>query len=296
LGPMFQSQTAWPAIMKEIIPFADLSFIPTSSIINYDSITLQFQVTFYGVVICVTVYSLFLGLYILMKYSPNSPIAPVIYRFLPGVLFITIVKKLFSPFLCKFDDTRGAYYMYDAPSIECWNTNTLHKYYCLAALICLLFYSCTALFVSSYRADVRANGRCDINYIPQFSVIDYTIKDVFCFVTTFFIPISVVFTFAAALVVVLFLLFINLYMTPSSYYPVNIVKAGSLIAVIWGIIITIFIEMTGQSTIAVVLIFVGWAIIIGITGYLTKRKAAVLKKLGRYRDLTEYARAANAGK
>jgi hypothetical protein len=120
------------------------------------------HITFYVVVVLVAMYSLFVGVFVEANVQPSDPLAPLLYDFCAGTLYLPLVSRLITV-------------MRQSP------TSTITA----VSLLALVFYSSTAVFVGVYRGDQGAQ-KSDINYVPRHCVIERVIMAVLSLCVAFF--------------------------------------------------------------------------------------------------------------
>jgi len=136
--------------------------------------------SFWIVFALVSCYAFSLGFGIAIDMPTQHWMGPILFELLPGLLYLTIVTRLFSVFDCVQTNT-GIYVMNEDNAMECWNNSTHHRM-AVAALMALLFYSCSALFVASYRGDA-SGASAAVKWKPTFLILERTLRDLFAITT-----------------------------------------------------------------------------------------------------------------
>lgn len=210
----------------------------------------------------VIVYALWLGYGIHVNMQPDHKYASILFSFIPGTLYLSIISNLLSTMNCTSSgyDSNGneIYVLQGGSSIQCWTTSE-HKSTVMAALIALLLYSSTAMFVACYRGD--ASGQDSIKYKPIFLVIERTLRDVFAIATTL-----VTSSFASrgiSLAALTLLCLTTGWLSPCSIGTLSRMKLFSQLAAIW-LLLCSFISASDASAIVwfkdniEYIVLVGW--------------------------------------
>lgn len=120
------------------------------------------HITFYVVIVLVALYSLFVGVFVEVNVQPSDPLAPVLYDFCAGTLYLPLVSRLITVMRKSSSSTITA-----------------------VSLLALVFYSSTAVFVGVYRGDQGAQ-KSDINYVPRHCVVERVIMAILSLCVAFF--------------------------------------------------------------------------------------------------------------
>ena len=115
------------------------------------------EVSFVLAMALVGTYAVILGIFIEQERGATDPLAPVLFEFLSGTLFITAVGSLL----------RVA-------------RSTTNKAQQVCILLAFLYYSTTSIFVSVYRGD-QIVLKSDVAHTPRFMIVERSLKAVFSF-------------------------------------------------------------------------------------------------------------------
>lgn len=121
----------------------------------------------------VLLYMLVIGLFIELQWDPSAALAPIIYDLLPGVMFLPISNRLLAAAVAG-SEAAPTWAM--GPLVQ--TPDALPS--ALVSSLCgcaLLFYSSTAIFLSSYRSD-EVVSRSDVVFPPISRVEERSIKAV----------------------------------------------------------------------------------------------------------------------
>ena len=129
----------------------------------------------------VVLYALALGYGIQSNMQPDHRAAGLLFEFIPGTLYLSIVGRLFSILNCDPDGS-GGYVLHGDAAIVCWD-NYAHRSMCLAALVALLCYSSSAMFVACYRGDAT-HSQTSVKYKPLYLVLERTMRDLYAITTS----------------------------------------------------------------------------------------------------------------
>ena len=141
----------------------------------------SYLATFWTAFSIVMLYAFALGYGIQSNMQPSHRVAPVLFELIPGTLYLSIVGRLFSILNC-LPTEGGGYVLQGNASIECWD-NSGHRLMCLAALLALLCYSSSAMFVACYRGDA-AMSSTSVKFKPRYLVIERTCRDLYAITTS----------------------------------------------------------------------------------------------------------------
>lgn len=151
----------------------------------------------------VLVYMLLIGYFIAMRKEPDDPLAPLVFDALPGIMFLTVTSRLLHVAVANSGaadvvgeprDTTAASggggggdggggggggneTLANASAGDASAGGVSHGSPALVVLsmLCLLFYSSSAIFVGSYKRDVL-RSRSDAVYVPVFRVKERMLK------------------------------------------------------------------------------------------------------------------------
>jgi hypothetical protein len=226
-----------------------------------------FMVSFWLCFTIVLIYVLLIGYGIVSDLQPTSSISPIVFSFIPGTLYITILSKFFSTFNCKLlsaENNQFVYVLEEATDYICWSAE--HKGLLIAACMGLLYYMSSAMFVACYRGD-SSGANNPIKFKPLYLVIERTCRGLFALTTTL-ISESLL-NRLLSLILLMTLISFSYKMRPCNIRVLNRLKAASQFAAIWLLSVSflpdIFRSLGGwwDKNVAIVIIS-GWlALIVG---------------------------------
>jgi len=211
-----------------------------------------------------------LGLLFKKNIGVEHWIGSVIYEFIPGTLFLTVLSRLLSALFLNLSSNRSLVVL---------------------AYLSILLYTGTASFVASYK-DPTHTRLTDINYTPRILVVERVLKGILTYVSAIQLDavkhhrsnngydISVLFFLA---VYAFFFIFALSRPTKSRQCSVRwfaYVRVGFLSAVLWTIFVT-FVNTLLSDFPSIPVLFTGWGILfaMGLT-FMAFRCAKPSKYLG----------------
>ena len=232
----------------------------------------------FGVII---VYAFALGYGIHSNMQPTHRAAGVLFEIIPGTFYLSIVGRLFSILNCK-SDGQGGYVVQGNGGLVCWD-NFMHRSMCMAALMGLLFYSSSAMFVACYRGDASGKLR-SVKFKPMFLVLERTLRDLYAMTTSLISEQTL--SRALSYPILIVLLSSTVSMQPCSVPSLTRLKQLSQGSAVWLLTLSFvadaFRSFTGWFDVYVpALLVYGWVGMIGI--YLLYEALCVYRRIARRR-------------
>merc|ERR1711916_69985 len=174
------------------------------------------------------VYALLIGTFIAKELPVGHWLGPIIFDLLAGTAFITVASGLLMSLDCGDTATDGSVLVANHPDVVCFQHH--HIGVATFALISILFYSSTDIFVACYRGGQDDQG-VRVRSLPMFLAIERTSKGVFVVSTILGRSSAAGVVIAASVTATLLILIVIL--KPSSLVAANRVRKATLTTVLW---------------------------------------------------------------